>query len=206
MSKRLLILLTIGLLVLAGCSKKEQVEVTEVMTEDVVDSLSIEEEETPTEDKSSQEEPSEEESMEEEASEEVMEDQSEEPAPEAEQTEEVSEEPQEEAPSEEPVTLSSASYVAYTEGAEATMAGKQKAIFFHAKWCSTCRALDGEINSRLSELPGDTVVFKADFDSDTTLRQKYGVQLQHTVVFVDDSGNETSRLTGANFEALMAAL
>lgn len=183
MSKRLLILLTIGLLVLAGCSKKEQVEVTEVMTEDVVDSLSIEEEETPTEDKSSQEEPSEEESMEEEASEEVMEDQS-----------------------QEPVTLSSASYVAYTEGAEATMAGKQKAIFFHAKWCSTCRALDGEINSRLSELPGDTVVFKADFDSDTTLRQKYGVQLQHTVVFVDDSGNETSRLTGANFEALMAAL
>lgn len=196
MSERLLILLTIGLLVLAGCSKKEQVEVTEVMTEDVVDSLSIEEEETPTEDKSSQEEPSEEESMEEEASEEVMEDQSEEPAQEA-----VSEEV-----SEEPVTLSSASYVAYTEGAEATMAGKQKAIFFHAKWCSTCRALDGEINSRLSELPGDTVVFKADFDSDTTLRQKYGVQLQHTVVFVDDSGNETSRLTGANFEALMAAL
>lgn len=212
MSKKLLVLLSISLLVLSGCSKQEQAEISDIITEEITDSVSIEEE--PTEgisandsmDESSQETPVEEESSEGEAMEDKFEEAQ--PAEEAESTPEVSEEPIKETPQEDKQeeVVSSASYLAYSQGAEATMSGKQKAIFFHALWCPTCRALDGEINSRLSELPGNTVIFKADYDKDTDLRQKYGVQLQHTVVFVDDAGNETSRLQGANFEALLGAL
>lgn len=36
-------------------------------------------------------------------------------------------------------------------------------------------------------------MFKVDYDSATDLRQRYGVTLQTTVVFVDDDGGEISK-------------
>lgn len=61
-----------------------------------------------------------------------------------------------------------------------------KVMFFHAPWCPQCRKLDEQL---LAEgAPDDLTVFKVDYDSRSDLRQKYGVTLQTTVVFVDDSG------------------
>lgn len=102
---------------------------------------------------------------------------------------------------------SEAEYVAYSENALQEYQGKNKVIFFHAAWCTTCRALDAELSENISQLPEGTVVMKADYDSETDLRQKYGVNLQHTLVFVDDEGNQTkNNLIGANLEGLKAAL
>jgi thiol-disulfide isomerase/thioredoxin len=76
-------------------------------------------------------------------------------------------------------------YVEYTDGAIETTAG-QKVLFFHASWCPQCRSLDEEL--RAQGAPDGLTVFKVDYDSRTDLRQKYGVTLQTTVVFVDDGG------------------
>ena len=103
--------------------------------------------------------------------------------------------------------LSEAQYVAYSESSLQDYQGQNKVIFFHAAWCTTCRALDAELSENISQLPEGTVVLKADYDSETDLRQKYGVNLQHTLVFIDDEGNQTkNNLIGANLDGLKAAL
>lgn len=108
---------------------------------------------------------------------------------------------------EEVADAQSAQYVTYSDGAIAEYAGSDKVIFFHASWCPACRALDAELSSQISELPEGTVVMKADYDQETELREKYGVNLQHTLVFIDDEGNTTrSNLTGADFAKLQAEL
>ncbi len=69
-------------------------------------------------------------------------------------------------------------------------------IFFHATWCPSCRGLEKDINSNLSNIPTDMTILKADYDSETTLKKKYGVVRQHTIVQVDANGDEIKTLTG----------
>lgn len=71
-------------------------------------------------------------------------------------------------------------------------------LFFHAKWCPTCRALDSQISNNLSDIPSDVTILKVDYDSATDLRQQYGVTVQHTLVQVDSSGNLVSKWTGSS--------
>jgi thiol-disulfide isomerase/thioredoxin len=80
-------------------------------------------------------------------------------------------------------------YLDYNDGAIEATAGP-KVLFFHASWCPQCRKLDEEL--RATGAPDGLTVFKVDYDSRTDLRQKYGVTLQTTVVFVDDRGESIS--------------
>ena len=80
-------------------------------------------------------------------------------------------------------------YLDYTDGAIEATAGP-KVLFFHASWCPQCRQLDEEL--RAAGAPAGLTVFKVDYDSRTDLRQKYGVTLQTTVVFVDGRGESIS--------------
>lgn len=80
-------------------------------------------------------------------------------------------------------------YLDYSDGIIEQTAGP-KVLFFHASWCPQCRTLDEELRSEGA--PDGLAVFKVDFDSRSDLRQKYGVTLQTTVVFVDDSGEKVS--------------
>jgi thiol-disulfide isomerase/thioredoxin len=76
-------------------------------------------------------------------------------------------------------------YLEYTDGAIEQTDGA-KVLFFHAPWCPQCRKLDEQL---LAEgAPDGLTVLKVDYDSRSDLRQKYGVTLQTTVVFVDDAG------------------
>lgn len=68
-------------------------------------------------------------------------------------------------------------------------------LFFHASWCPSCRALEGDIQANLSAIPADTHLLKVDYDSATDLRQKYGVTRQHTLVVVDAAGNKIKTIT-----------
>ncbi|MGW4931290.1 thioredoxin family protein [Agromyces sp. NPDC004153] len=88
-----------------------------------------------------------------------------------------------------PAAPAPGAYVDYTDGAIEATAG-QKVLFFHASWCPQCRTLDEEL--RAQGAPDGLTVFKVDYDSRTDLRQKYGVTLQTTVVFVDDRGELVS--------------
>jgi len=80
-------------------------------------------------------------------------------------------------------------YADYTEAGFAATQGT-RLLFFHAPWCPQCRALDESIKS--SELPADVTIFKVDYDSNQSLRAKYGVTLQTTVVKTDEKGDKAS--------------
>lgn len=90
---------------------------------------------------------------------------------------------------EEPAADAPGAYVDYTDEVIATTAG-QKVLFFHASWCPQCRALDEEL--RTQGVPDGLTVIKVDYDSMTELRQRYGVTLQTTVVYIDDEGEMLS--------------
>lgn len=82
----------------------------------------------------------------------------------------------------------------------------EKVLFFHASWCPQCRKLDEQL--RAEGAPDGLTVFKVDYDSRTDLRQKYGVTLQTTVVFVDDEGellSSTVLYDDPSIESLVAA-
>ncbi|WJL96610.1 thioredoxin family protein [Microbacterium sp. ET2] len=89
----------------------------------------------------------------------------------------------------EPAAAPEGAYLDYTDGVIESTPGP-KALFFHASWCPQCRALDEDL--RAAGAPDGLTVFKVDYDGRTDLRQKYGVTLQTTVVFVDDAGDAVS--------------
>lgn len=97
-------------------------------------------------------------------------------------------------------------YLDYEDGVIDATAGP-KALFFHASWCPQCRALDEDL--RAEGAPAGLTVFKVDYDSRTDLRQKYGVTLQTTIVFVDDAGGQMSSVVlydDPSVESLAAAI
>ncbi len=74
--------------------------------------------------------------------------------------------------------------------------GKKVVIFFNASWCSTCQAAVKDINSNLSKIDPKLILLSADYDKETSLKQKYGVTFQHTFVEVDENGNLIKKTFG----------
>lgn len=97
-------------------------------------------------------------------------------------------------------------YEDYNETAFNQAEGR-RILFFHAPWCPQCRALDASIKD--STVPSGVTIFKIDYDSNQTLRQKYGVTIQTTLVEVDENGNEIKKYVAYDeptFDAVMAAM
>jgi thioredoxin 1 len=67
---------------------------------------------------------------------------------------------------------------------------------FHADWCPDCRATEESLNT--VGVPAGLTVVKVDFDNSDELRQKYGVTVQHTFVYIDADGNELKKWTGTH--------
>lgn len=86
-------------------------------------------------------------------------------------------------------------YAAYAANPSMYSAGKV-VLFFHAGWCPKCQETDKNITSDPASLPAGLTVVKADFDSETDLRQKYDVGVQHTFVQVDADGQQLAKWTG----------
>jgi thiol-disulfide isomerase/thioredoxin len=70
-------------------------------------------------------------------------------------------------------------------------------VFFHAPWCPSCKSIDADITTNLAKLPEGFQILKADFDTSTALKQKYGVTSQSTFVKVDKDGNKIGEATKA---------
>ena len=81
-------------------------------------------------------------------------------------------------------------YIDYDKSALTTTPGT-KLLFFHAPWCPQCRDLEADIER--DGVPMGVTIFKVDYDTNQTLRQKYGVTLQTTIVRVDDNGEFVSK-------------
>lgn len=70
-------------------------------------------------------------------------------------------------------------------------------LFFHASWCPYCRTAEADINKNTSSIPSDLLILKTDYDTQTALKQKYGVTVQHTFVQVDKDGNQITKWIGS---------
>ncbi len=66
--------------------------------------------------------------------------------------------------------------------------GDKVVLFFHAQWCVTCKLLSDDISANIDRIPHDVRILVVDFDSQTALKQRYGVTLQHTLVQVTRDG------------------
>ncbi len=94
-------------------------------------------------------------------------------------------------------------YVEYTPQAYAASADEKRVLFFHAGWCPTCKAADADIAGRLDEIPEDVVIFKTDYDTETDLKDEYGITYQHTFVQVDEDGNEVTKWNGGEMDEIL---
>ena len=82
----------------------------------------------------------------------------------------------------------------------------KKVYFFHAAWCPICRSIDEDITSDPSQIPTGTTFIKTDFDTATSLRQKYGVTTQYSFVQVDGSGNEVKQWNATTLDKAIAGI
>ncbi len=95
----------------------------------------------------------------------------------------------------------------YVDYSAETVAAEQKAghkvvLSFYAPWCPFCKAADAAFKAKLDQIPAGVTVVKTDYDSNTALKQKYGVTYQHTFVQIDASGNQVSKWSGGDIENL----
>ena len=101
-------------------------------------------------------------------------------------------------------TETTSRYLDYSETTYAENSDKKRVLFFHAKWCPTCRVAETEFLKRLDEIPEDVVVLKTDYDQETALKSKYGITYQHTFVEVDAQGNTLSLWNGGDIDELIS--
>lgn len=94
-------------------------------------------------------------------------------------------------------------YAAYAANPQMYADGKV-VLFFHASWCSTCKEADKNLTGDPASLPAGLTVVKTDFDSETELRQRYGVTVQHTFVQVDPKGDQVAKWSGSTTGADIA--
>lgn len=65
-------------------------------------------------------------------------------------------------------------------------------LFFHADWCSTCKALEKQILKWW--LPSDLLILKVDFDSRKDVAKKYSILSQSSFVQIDNKWNMVKRI------------
>lgn len=91
-----------------------------------------------------------------------------------------------------------ANYSDYVPGFLAKAKDGKVVLFFKANWCPTCKALDADILSNMEKIPSNVFILKVDYDSAKALKLKYNVVTQHTLVQVDENGNELNKWVGGN--------
>ncbi|MBE4718577.1 thioredoxin domain-containing protein [Pseudarthrobacter sp. AB1] len=86
------------------------------------------------------------------------------------------------------------SFTTYTPEAVSSASETETVVlFFHATWCSTCKLLASDIEANAASIPAGIKILKVDYDSETALKQKYGVTLQHTLVQVKPDGSQIAK-------------
>ncbi len=97
-------------------------------------------------------------------------------------------------------------YTDYSESelALATEDGGKAVIFFAADWCPTCQAAEAAFIENRPDIPSDVTILKADYDTEDTLKTKYGVTSQHTFVQVDENGEMITIWSGGDIPELVA--
>lgn len=96
------------------------------------------------------------------------------------------------------------SYGAYSPSVLAN--GQKKVLFFHAAWCPVCKHADQQLTAWYSTHPFPISTYIVDYDTETALKQRYGVTYQHTYVLADGQGNALTVIQGPTDEELQDLL
>ena len=97
----------------------------------------------------------------------------------------------------------STSYYEYSDANLKMASEKGKVVlFFATNWCSTCTELDKELMNEGEKLDEGITVLKLDYDNSLEMKSKYGVTIQHTLVQVDENGNEITKWVGGDIETI----
>ncbi len=102
-----------------------------------------------------------------------------------------------EEPAPAPVSQAPGTFSSYSAGKVASADG-DVVVAFLADWCPTCRVLERDIEASLGDIPSDLTILKANYDTESDLKKKYGVTYQHTFVQVDNNGNLVQKWGGGN--------
>ncbi|MBV7363950.1 thioredoxin [Actinomycetaceae bacterium TAE3-ERU4] len=89
------------------------------------------------------------------------------------------------------------SYSTYRENPSAYNDGKT-VLFFNAQWCPTCKAADAAFKENTNLIPEGYTLVSVDYDTNTDLRQKYGVTMQHTFVQLGQNGDAINKWSGGS--------
>ena len=102
----------------------------------------------------------------------------------------------------------SQSYITYDQyqASKDKYADSKVVLFFNAKWCPDCRAINEALTSDPGKIPAKTTVVSVDYDQHTDLRQRYGVTTQHTFVQIDTNGEKTRQWVSTSVDALLNEL
>jgi len=102
----------------------------------------------------------------------------------------------------------SQSYITYDQyqASKDKYADSKVVLFFNAKWCPACRAINEALTSDPGKIPAKTTVVSVDYDQHTDLRQRYGVATQHTFVQIDPNGEKTRQWVSTSVDALLKEL
>lgn len=106
--------------------------------------------------------------------------------------------------SDEQVVAAQAVYASYD--ASVLTSGQRSLLFFHASWCPYCKEADAELQRIYEEQAAVISTYKVDFDTETDLRDRFGVSTQHTVVLIDEQGEILDFIQGPTAEQLRAAV
>lgn len=88
-------------------------------------------------------------------------------------------------------------YEPYSEDKLAAYGEDKIILFFHAAWCPICVSLEKEILASSDAIPSGVHALVVDYDNAQSLRQKYGVTIQHTFVQVDSTGSAIQKFSDA---------
>ena len=91
----------------------------------------------------------------------------------------------------------SGSFIDYDNADIASLTGNI-VLDFSAPWCPSCRAFEKNVLENINNIPSDLTIIKVDYDSNTELKAKYGVRMQHTFVQIDNTGEKIGLWTGGN--------
>ena len=96
-------------------------------------------------------------------------------------------------------------YVDYTQAVYNDMLGKKPfALFFHASWCPTCKAMEKDILGSLDSFPQGSVILKADYDTEIALKKQYNITSQSLVVMFNADGSVAETLVAPTASILQS--
>lgn len=86
-------------------------------------------------------------------------------------------------------------YQSYDKDTIAASKADKILLFFHASWCPSCRALDADIVANADSIPSGVEIYKLDYDTETTLKQQYGIVRQHSIIQINADGTAVSSVS-----------